>query len=126
MELILKCAGVAVLGTILTMLTKKQEFSILSSMGTIVLILGLALTLLRPVLTFLDTLRDTAGLGSGTTGPVLKALAIGLLTSIGANLCEDAGEKTIGEALKMAGGIAAVYVLLPLMESLLQLLEKML
>lgn len=126
MDMILKCAGVAVLGTILTLLTRKQEFSILASMAVILLILTMALTFMKPVLTFMDTLSSTAGLGNGTVAPVVKALAIGFITSIGTNLCEDAGEKTIGAALKMAGGIAAVYVLLPLMESLLQLLEQML
>ena len=53
-------------------------------------------------------------------------MAIGILTQTGAGICEDAVEKTIGSALKMAGSTASVFVLLPLMESLLTLVKNML
>ncbi len=126
MEMVVKCAGVAVIGALLALCSRKQEFSILVSIGAVLLVAGMAMTMLRPVLSFVDTLKTAAGLGEGTVAPVLKALTIGFLTGIGANLCEDAGEAAIGAVLKMAGGIGAVYVLLPLMESLLELLEQML
>ena len=102
------------------------EFAVLASIGTVLLIAVMTMTVLKPVLGFLEELRDTAGLTGSTTGPVLKAMAIGILTQTGAGICEDAGEKTIGSALKMAGSTASVFVLLPLMESLLTLVKNML
>ena len=75
---------------------------------------------------FAEDLRDTAKLGEGVVAPVMKTLAIGFVTETGKNLCEDAGEKTLGSVLQLAGGLGAFYVLLPLMGSVLDLLEEML
>jgi stage III sporulation protein AD len=126
MDTVLKCAGVAVIGAVLGLLTRKSEFGILVSIGAFVLLLTMALTLFRPILTFVDKLQETAELGEGMVSPVMKTLAIGFLTETGKSICEDAGEKTIGNALSMAGGIGGLYVLLPLLESVLELLETLL
>ena len=42
------------------------------------------------------------------------------------NICEEAGEKTVAGVIALAGSVAAIYVLLPLMESVLTLMEQML
>ena len=116
------------IGAILCLITRKQsgEFGVLVSLGAGILVITLGLSFFRPLLNFSQTLQETASLGSTATGPVYKALAMGFLTEIGANICEDAGEKAIAGALKLSGGVAAVYVLLPLMEQLLSMLRTML
>jgi stage III sporulation protein AD len=126
MDTILKCAGVAVIGAILGLLTRKSEFGILVSIAAVGMLLTMAMTLLRPILTFADTLQETAELGETMMRPVMKTLAIGFLTETGKSICEDAGEKTIGNALSLVGGIGGLYVLLPLLESVLELLETLL
>ena len=128
MDTLMKCAGVAVVGAILCLLTLRQngEFGILVSLGAVLLVITLGLSFFRPLLQFSQTLQETASLGSTTTGPVYKALALGFVTEIGSQLCEDAGEKSIAAALKLSGGAASVFVLLPLMEQLLSMLKSML
>ena len=128
MEGVVQWTGLAVVGAILCIFVKKQtgEYALLLSLATVTVIFTLSVTLLRPVLDFLRSLGQRASLGNGTLGPVLKTLGLGLLTELGAGICQDAGEGTIAWALKTAGALAAVYLLLPLMESLLLLLEQML
>ncbi len=128
MDTLVKCAGIAVVGAILCLMTRKQsgEFGVMASLGAGILVITLGLSFFRPLMDFSRSLQETASLGSTTTGPVYKALAMGFLTEIGANICEDAGEKSISSALKLSGGVAAVYVLLPLMEQLLSMLRSML
>ena len=128
METILKCAGIAVAGAVLSLIVRKQsgEFGALVGLLAVVLVTLLALEFLQPVLAFAEDLRDTAKLGEGVVAPVMKTLAIGFVTETGKNLCEDAGEKTLGSVLQLAGGLGAFYVLLPLMGSVLDLLEEML
>ena len=128
METILKCAGIAVAGAVLSLIVRKQssEFGALVGLLAVVLVTLLALEFLQPVLAFAEELRDTAKLGEGVVAPVMKTLAIGFVTETGKNLCEDAGEKTLGSVLQLAGGLGAFYVLLPLMGSVLELLEEML
>lgn len=128
MDTLMKCAGVAVMGAILCLLTRRQngEFGILVSLGAVLLVITLGLSFFRPLLQFSKTLQETANLGSTTTEPVYKALALGFVTEIGSQLCEDAGEKSIAAALKLSGSAASVFVLLPLMEQLLSMLKSML
>ena len=128
MEGVVQWTGLAAVGAILCILVKKQagEYALLISLATVAVILTLSMSLARPVLGFLQSLGQRANLGSGTLGPVLKTLGLGLLTEIGAGVCQDAGENTIAWALKTAGALVAVYLLLPLMESLMALLEQML
>lgn len=128
MDTVLKCAALAVAGALLALVVRRQsgEFAALVSMGAVLALFFVGLEFLKPVLTFADTLTQTAQLQEGAIGPVMKTLAIGFVTETGKNICEDAGEKTVAGALQLAGGIGAFYVLLPLMESVLELLEQML
>ena len=92
----------------------------------LVAIAALALELLKPVLDFMRMVQERAGLSESVMAPVIKTMAIGLLAETGKNICEDAGEKTIGSALEFSAGIAALYVMLPLLQSVLDLLERIL
>lgn len=128
MELILKCIGMALCGAVLAVLCKRGggEFSILVVLAVVTAILVAALTFLKPILTFLGMLQEKAGLGNLVVNPVLKCLGIGLAVEIGSGICEDAGEKGIGTCLQMVGGLAAIYVILPLLENVLSMLGQML
>lgn len=128
MDTLMKCAGIAVVGAILCLLTRRQssEFGVLVALGAGILVMTLGMSFFRPLLSFSQNLRETADLGTTAVGPVYKALAMGFVTEIGAGICEDVGEKSIAAALKLSGGAASVYVLLPLMEQLLSMLRTML
>ena len=128
MDTVLKCAGIAVMGAILALVTKKHsgEFAVLLTISVVLIITTLALGILKPVLGFVESLQDTAELGDGMVGPVIRTLAIGFLTETGKNICEEAGEKTVGSVLSLAGSIGALYVLLPLLQGVLDLLESLL
>lgn len=124
----MKCAAVAVVGAILCLLTKKEAatFGTMVSLSVVLILSATLLSFLQPVMTFAQTLKDLAGLGSGVMGPVVKALGIGFLTEIGKNICSDAGESTISGVLDLLGSVAGIYVLLPLMESVLDLVRRIL
>ena len=128
MDTVLKCAGIAVMGAILALVTKKHsgEFAVLVTIAVVLAVTTLALGFLKPVLGFVESLQDTAGLGDSVVSPVIKTLAIGFLTETGKNICEEAGEKTVGNVLSLAGSIGALYVLLPLLQGVLDLLETLL
>lgn len=128
MDTVMQCAAVAVIGAVLCLFTRQQGavFSTLVSLAVVLILSASAMAFLRPVFTFASTLRETASLGSGIVLPVVKAMGIGFLTEIGKNICQDAGENAIASVLQMVGGIAGIYVMLPLMESVLSLLETML
>ena len=127
MDTVLRCVGIAVIGAVLVLITKRQggEFAVLLSVAVVLILTTLVLGLLKPVLSFVETLGDAAELGSGFISPVIKTLAIGFLTETGKNICEEAGEKTVAGVLGLAGSVGALYVLLPLMQGVLDLLETL-
>lgn len=128
MDTVLKCVGLGVAGAVLGLLTRKNsgEFGVLISVSVVILMTGAILGLIKPVLEFVYVLKDRAELGNGTVSPVIKTLAIGYLTQTGKNICEEAGEKTVAGVISLSGSVAVVYVLLPLMESVMTLMEQML
>lgn len=127
MDTVMKCAGLAAAGAILALTVRRENgaYGALVAMAVVLAITLLTLELMKPVLTFARSLQRQAGLSQGVTAPVIKCLAIGFLTEIGKNVCEDAGEKTIGGVLQLAGGIAGFYVMLPLLQSVLDLMAKL-
>lgn len=124
----MKYAALAVVGAILCLLTRKEAatFGTLVSVSVVLILAAAVLTFLRPIMTFAQSLKELSGLGSGVMVPVVKALGIGFLTEIGKNICSDAGESAISGALGLLGGVAGIYVLLPLMESVLELIQRIL
>jgi stage III sporulation protein AD len=128
MDTVTRCVALGVLGALLALVVRRQNgaLGVLVSLA-VVLSLGYgALTLMQPIVTFGQQLAERAELDQTVVSPVLKTLAIGFLTETGKNICQDAGEGTIAGALSLAGGLEAFYVLLPLLESVLELLEGIL
>lgn len=128
MDTAIKCAALAVAGAIAALTVRRDggTFAVLIGIAVLTMMGVLILELLKPVTAFAENLRDTAGIGRGLFEPVVKTVAIGFLTEMGKGICEDAGEKTIGSALELSGAAAAFYVLLPLMQSVLDLMEEIL
>lgn len=128
MEVVYRCAGVAVVGALLSLVTKKHsgEFGVLLTISVVLVLFTMVLGLIQPVLSFVCSLQETAELGEGLMGPVIKTLAMGILTETGKGIAEEAGEKTVGSVLALAGSIGGLYVLLPLLQGMLDLLETLL
>ena len=123
----MKCTALALAGAFLSLTLRKraEEFSVLIGIAVLTMMGVLTLELLKPVMTFAEALQDRAKLSRGLMAPVIKTLAVGLLTRLGTGICEDAGEKALGQALSLAGGAAAFYCLLPLLQGVLDLLDRM-
>lgn len=127
MQTFLFAAVIALLTVVWTALLKKQskEMAVLLSMGACVLIGVLLLQLASPVVEFLGKLRNLAGLDRTLMTPMLKTLGIGLITQICATICADAGETSIGTLVEICGGVLALYVALPLLEAVIEMVETM-
>ena len=70
-----------------------------------------------------DRLREMTGMVSSVTSPMLKVAGIGILIQIAGAVCEDAGERTLQQAVEIGGGILAAYASLPLLSAVIDLLE---
>lgn len=127
MQTFLQAAIIGIIAVIFSALLKKnnKELALLLSLGACVLIAVLLLNLAEPLIDFFGKLRNLAGLDSSLMTPLLKTVGIGILTQICATVCSDAGENAIAGLIEVCGGLLALYVALPLLEAVIEMVETM-
>jgi stage III sporulation protein AD len=128
MPSVLRLTAAAVICAGLTSLLRHRfgEFALLLALMGCVL---LTLSVLRGLGTLLDLLEELAELAQIDPlllGPLLRTTGIALVTGMGAQLCRDAQAGSLAMALELCGGLCAVYAALPLLRSVLVLVQEML
>lgn len=127
MQEFLQVAVIGVVTVVFAALLKRNsgELAILLTIGACVLMGVLIVRMTEPVLTFLGKLRNLAGLDTELMTPLLKTVGIGLLTQLAASVCTDAGESAIAKLIELCGGVLAIYLALPLLEAVIDLIQSM-
>lgn len=127
MSEILKICAIAMVGIILIALIKtyKPEFTVEIIICVSVIILWAAADSLIYAFTYMKNLYGQLSYGKAYFPVIIKALAIAYLTEFTASLCEDAGQKSIGTKVELAGKIAIFFVAIPVFTSLLDLLTSL-
>ena len=118
MQIAALCAVSAVLSLLLR--RRSPEFSYLLALGCCAAALMGVKALIEPVLRFFEQLAELAGLEGALLAPVIKTVAIGLLSQITGAFCLDAGEKSLAKVVEISGTFLALYTALPLAEEILQ------
>lgn len=128
MELYLRFTSLALVALVLGLVLKGQNKSLaaLLSLGACCLICGGAVRYLGPVVDLLARLRDMAGISGEMLSILLKAAGIGLLSELAAVICTDAGDAALGKAVGILSNGAILWVSLPLLEELLEILQEVL
>ena len=124
---ILQIAGIAVGGMIMVSLVRafKPEFAIYIVIATVIVILILCVTQLTAVFQFLKSVYDDMSYGKEYFPIIIKVLVVAYLADFTAQLCNDAGETSIGSKVELAGKIIIFYLSLPILVSILELVNSM-
>ncbi len=128
MELFWKAAAAAMITSVLTLVLSKQQkdISLMLSMAVCAMGIGILASFLEPVMAFLRQLRDLGDLNGDMLVTLLKAVGIGLVSEIAAMVCADAGNGSLGKTLQMVGSGAILWLSLPVFETLMNLIQKIL
>ena len=128
METAARIAAVCLLGAVLTALMKKtsSDTALLLALAVCVAVLAALARGLEQVTDFLRELLDWGGLSAELFTPLLKTVAIALVSRTGGALCRDAGEGAMAGLVEIAGAFAALLVSLPLFRAAWQMLEGLL
>lgn len=113
-------ASTALIAAVLSVVLKqyKPEYSLFISIGAGILIFLSIISVIQPVIAYINELTESAGL-DGIYGEVLiKALAVCYITQLAYDCCNDAGESAIAGKLQLAGKIAILLLSLPMFKSL--------
>ena len=105
---------------------KIPELALLLSLA-VVAVVGLALIRsVGSVFAVIDVLMRSANLPSDLFRPLIKTVAIAMVSRIGSDLCRDAGESAMASVLEISGSFGAIVVSLPLFEAVWDMLQSVL
>ena len=128
MERFLQASAGVMAGVILWIVLSRQgkEYALLLSIGACCLVTVVIFQFLEPVLELIGQLQTIGNLQIEWLDILLKAVGIGLVTEIGTLICNDAGNAALGKTLQILGVAVVLCLSVPLVNSLIDLLEQIL
>lgn len=125
MDTTLRIVAVCLMGALLASLLKKTSphMALLLALAVCVAVLFALVRGLEDILSLLRELLEWGGLSMELFVPLLKTVAIAIVTRTGGALCRDAGEGAMAGLVEMAGAFSAIAVSLPLFRAAWQMLE---
>ena len=122
---IIKIIGVAFVTAISSILLKstKPELSFAVTVTGIIIILLLIVDALQNTMLIFSTISQMTGVENGLLKILLKMVGVGYLTEFGAGILNDFGSNAVADKVVLGGKIAILVLSLPVIESLLQLVQ---
>ncbi len=121
-------AASVLLAVILILTLKQTNPSMATLLGIVVcaLVLLAAISFLKPIFSFLDSLRQLGNLPEEPVRILLKTTGISLITEIAAMVCADSGNSSLAHSLKILSTGVILYLSIPVFQVLLELVRKIL
>lgn len=128
MEWMVKVAAVAIAAAVLGTVLRKStpELALLLALCAGLWITGVAAGGLGAVVALMEELAGLSGLSEELLEPVVKTVALSILTRLTAEICRSAGEQGIAAFVETAGTVLALAVALPLVRAVTVLMAEML
>lgn len=126
MDQIFKVVVVSIIACVMAVSVKNKNpaGTLLVSVAAGAVVLIFVMQMLAPIKEFLDQLADTAGLSPAILAPLYKTLGIAIITKSASEACDDAKEGAFGTYIEIAGSVVALYVSLPLLSAVFNLIRS--
>ena len=124
---ILRVGALALLALTATVVVRqwKPEWVAFVRIAAALVFLGLAMTMVSTVMSFVGDLGGDA-MPEELWGILLKTLGIAFLTEVAAGICRDGGEGSLATWVEMAGKLEILILSLPLVEHILDAAKELL
>ena len=121
MELIVKAAALALTAALIGIVLRRTnpELSLLLSICTVVLIMGAALGFAKSFTELAQTVQRIFGVSETLIKPVLKCVAVAIITKMTSDLCKDSSQAAAASAVELSGTVCALCIIMPLLMSML-------
>ena len=128
MEAMAKLTAVGVTAVVLSAVLKKNtpELALLLALAAGLWMLALAAGGLGAAVELMEELAGQAGLSEALLEPVIKTVALSILTRLTAEICRSAGEGGVAAFVETAGTALALLAALPLVRAVAQLMGELL
>ena len=128
MEAMAKLTAVGVTAVVLSAVLRKNtpELALLLALAAGLWMLALTAEGLGAVAALIQELADQAGLSEALLEPVMKTVALSILTKLTVEICRSAGEGGVAAFVETAGAGLALTVALPLGRAVAQMMGELL
>lgn len=128
MEAMAKLAAVGVTAVVLSAVLKKNtpELALLLALAAGLWMLAQAAVGLGAAAALMRELAGQAGLSEALLEPVVKTVALSILTKLTSEICKSAGEGGVAAFVETAGAALALLAALPLVRAVAQLMGELL
>ena len=128
MDMVTRIVVLGILGAILSLIIRKgsPELALILAVVVSLLVVTFAVQVAGTIMDFVEALAEAVGLSAVVLTPVIRTVGIGILTRLGADVCKDAGQDAIASAIELTGTVAAIYIALPLMRMVFELIGGLL
>ena len=128
MDLMVKVAAGAITAAVLGVVLRKNtpELALLLALAAGLWMVALVADGLGAVVALMEELTSLAGLSEELLEPVVKTVALSILTRLTAEVCKSAGEGGVAAFVETAGTVLALVVALPLVRSVVLMMTEML
>ena len=121
MALVGKAAALALTAALIGLLLRRTnpELTLLLSIGAVTLIMGAALGFAKSFTELAQAVQRIFGVSETLIKPVIKCVAVAIITKMSADLCKDASQSSAASAVELAGTVCALCIIMPLLLSML-------
>ena len=128
MEAMAKLAAVGVTAVVLSAVLKQNtpELALLLVLAAGLWMTFLAAAGLGAAVELMEELAEQAGLSEALLEPVVKTVALSILTRLTAEICRSAGEGGVAAFVETAGAALSLLAALPLVRAVAQLMGELL
>ncbi|MDR1299650.1 MAG: stage III sporulation AC/AD family protein [Oscillospiraceae bacterium] len=124
---IIKVLAVSAVGSALYLVIRRdsRDMALLLTLSVTAFMLLLGLNMAGAVIRFVNRLGDSAGLQGAAVSIVLKEIGISIVSRVSSDICREAGQVSAASSAEFVGAIAALYVALPLFETVVSMIESL-
>lgn len=128
MDTLFQIAAVAVTAVLLSSVLRRSasEFAILALLAAGLWVIVSIWSALEEVVDMLAQLACLARLDAQVIGPVLKTVALSILTRVTGEMCRAAGEGGMAAFVEVAGTVLALAEALPLCRAVVEMISELL
>lgn len=125
---IFQLVGIAIITAVAALLLKgtKPELAFAVTIAGGIILLLFAFEIFKGSLTIFQKITDVTGIESSIVKILLKMIGIGYLVEFSAGILNDFGQSNLGDKLVFCGKIIVLVLAVPILESVLNLIVKLL
>ena len=125
---IFQLVGIAIITAVAALLLKgtKPELAFAVTIAGGIILLLFAFEIFKGSLTIFQKITDVTGIESSIVKILLKMVGIGYLVEFSAGVLNDFGQNSLGDKLVFCGKIIVLVLAVPILESVLNLIVKLL